>query len=623
MKSLLLLALLLPLFANAQIITTIAGTGTGGFAGDGGQATAAQISEPDGMATDAAGNLYFSDWGNQRIRRISTSGIITTIAGNGTPGYTGDGGPATAATLNNPGMIIVDASGNLYFTDFNNNAVRKINTSGIISTIAGSGSTGFSGDGGPATAATMNGVNGMTFDAAGNLFISDFNNNRVRKVNIAGIISTYAGTGASGYGGDGVPATSTSLYHPNYLVMGPANTLYIADNGNHRIREIPPSGIISTFAGNGIPTYGGDGGPATAASVQYPAGMAFDGAGNFFLADYYNNRIRKVNTAGIISTIAGTGISGFGGDGGPAAVAQLNNPVDVAFNAAGNLLICDFYNNRIRIIGTSNHPPHFTGGSVETLTICAGEVPVSIDSLLAINDPDIGQTETWSLETSPLHGVATVVYTATSTGGVIIPSGLTYAPSGTYSGSDMFQVKISDGTDTAIVTINVSINSLPYAGIITGIDSVCPGASVPLSESVTGGLWSSATIAIATVSSTGIAAGIAPGTDTVIYTIINACGIASAIFPVHVKSYLECHTGIIELSGNQNNISLYPNPASSTLTITSTNKISQITITNLLGQTLFTRNFNSEQVKVDVADLPQGVYLLKINGSEVRKFVKE
>jgi hypothetical protein len=623
LKKLFFLALLLPVFANAQIITTIAGTGVGAFSGDGGPATAAEIKLPGGLTSDASGNVYISDWGNARIRKINTSGIISTIAGNGTPGHSGDGGLATAATINGPGQIFVTAAGNIYFSEAQNNIIRKIDASGIISTIAGTGGTGYSGDGGPATDATFNTPIGIAFDAAGNLYIGDFYNNCVRKVNTSGIISTYAGTGTGGYSGDSGPATAAQLYHTDYLITDVADNLYIDDNANHRIRKVTPSGIISTFAGNGFAGSSGDGGPATAASLNYPGGFVFDGSGNFYLAGDLTNNIRKVSAAGIITAIAGSTVAGYSGDGGLATAALLNTPYTVAFNTSGDLMIADYMNSRIRMIGIPDHPPHFTGGSVETLTICAGEVPVSIDTLLAINDPDVGQTETWSLETSPLHGVATVVYTATSTGGVILPSGLTYAPSGTYSGSDMFQVKISDGTDTAIVTINVSINSLPYAGIITGIDSVCPGASVPLSESVTGGLWSSATIAIATVSSTGIAAGIAPGTDTVIYTIINACGIASAIFPVHIKGYLECHTGIIELSGNQNNISLYPNPASSTLTISSTNKISQIIITNLLGQTLITCNYNSEQVEADVTELPAGVYLLKINGIDVRKFVKE
>jgi len=348
---------------NAQIINAFAGGGTSGL-GDGGFATAAQLSLPLGVTCDATGNVYIADQINGRVRMINNSGIISTFAGNGTGGHSGDGGQATAAGIG-VGGITFDAIGNLYIAD-RGNYIRKVNTNGIISTIGGIGTAGYSGDGGPATAAEFNDPIGIAVDANGNVFIADNNNNRIRKINTTGIISTYAGTGYGAglatctacYSGDGGMAAAANLNNPWGLALDALGNLYIADQWNNCIRKVNTSGIITTVAGNGFGAgmntvgcttcYSGDGGPATSAELSSPQSIAFDAAGNMFIADGYNHRIRMVNTNGIINTVVGSGTNGCTGDGGPAIIANLGFPNGIAFDVAGNMYIDDINCSNVR-----------------------------------------------------------------------------------------------------------------------------------------------------------------------------------------------------------------------------------------------------------------------------------
>jgi hypothetical protein len=329
------------------IIGTVAGSGTPGSSGDGGLATAAQLNRPTGVAVDSLGNFYFADYSNFRIRKVSAAGVISTVAGNGTAGFSGDGGLATAAQLDRAIDVAVDSLGNLYIADSNNNRIRKVSATGIISTVAGSGTAGFNGDGGLATAAQLNGPVDVAVDALGNLYVADANNNRIRKVSAAGIISTVAGNGTAGFGGDGGLATAAQLNGPQFGAVDALGNLYIADFGNKRIRKVSAAGIISTVAGNGTTGFSGDGGLATAAQLDRPQCVAIDAAGTLYIADFGNNRVRKVTPAGIISTVAGGGSSGLG-DGSLATAAQLNGPAGVALDSAGSLYIGDYLNNRIR-----------------------------------------------------------------------------------------------------------------------------------------------------------------------------------------------------------------------------------------------------------------------------------
>jgi len=332
-------------------INTIAGEIASGYSGDGGLATAAQLFFPQGVVVDSLGNVLIADGHNSRIRKVDKNGIITTIAGNpGAPYIAGDGGPAVAAQLGNPEAITFDYAGNLYIADPAALCVRKIDTSGMISTVVGSGAFGMgtAGDGGLATAAELQLPNSMAADGLGNLYIADTHNHAIRKITADGVIRTIAGQNVGIYGGDGGPATKAWLYSPQNVAFDTSGNIYIADQGNNRIRKISSDGTISTVAGNGNVGYAGDGGLATLAQLSYPSWVATDTAGNMFIADTNNHRIRKVNTNGIITTVAGMGTSGFSGDGGTATMAQLNSPAGVAIDAAGNLYIADTNNNRIR-----------------------------------------------------------------------------------------------------------------------------------------------------------------------------------------------------------------------------------------------------------------------------------
>jgi len=343
--------------SGAGSITTIAGDGTAAYAGDAGPATAARLQIPSRVVVDAIGNLYIADSGNNRIRKVTLGGTITTLAGNGTAGFSGDNGPATLASLSDPQGLAVDAAGNVYISDTGNHRVRKIPAStGLIVTIAGNGTGGLSGDSGPATAASLNSPRGIAFDGAGRLYIADRNNNRIRRVDAAGTVSTFAGTGSAGYSGDGGTANFASFSLPQDVALDSAGNLYIADTDNQRIRRVVADGTVRLVAGNGSATFAGDSGPATQASLNSPTGVAVDSSGNLYIADSQNHRIRKIDTAGTITTIAGNGTATFAGDGSAATQASLSSPAGVSPDSSGNLYIADTSNNRIRKVSGSGSP---------------------------------------------------------------------------------------------------------------------------------------------------------------------------------------------------------------------------------------------------------------------------
>jgi len=333
------------------MITTVAGNGDVAYGGDGGPATQAALYAPHGMAFDAAGNLFIADAGNNRVRRVSTDGTILTWAGNGQFAYSGDGSGSPSAALRFPTDVAVDGAGNIFIADSYNNRVRKVSAAGFISTVAGMGDEGFSGDGGPATAAKLSRPWSVAVDPAGNLFIADSGNNRVRRVSTDGTISTVAGSGAAGFSGDGGPATSALLKQPLGVAVDAAGNLFIADAGNRRVRRVSTDGTVSTVAGDGSWGYRGDGGPATAAAL-HPLGVEVDAQGSLFIADPTYNVVRRVSASGTISTVAGTGSSGFSGDGAPATGASLSNPSGVTVDETGSAYIADTGNNRVRrVIG--------------------------------------------------------------------------------------------------------------------------------------------------------------------------------------------------------------------------------------------------------------------------------
>ena len=354
-----LLAVLLPLgtatlspvpgVAQATI-TTFAGTGVPGFSGDGGPAVQAQLNLPGDVAVDGAGNVYVADTNNHRIRKVDPSGTtatITTIAGTEESGFSGDGGAAVQAQLNLPHGVAVDGSGNVYIADTNNHRIRKVDPSGTTATIAGTGVSGFSGDSGAAVQAQLNLPHGVAVDGSGNVYIADTNNHRIRKVDPSGTTATIAGTGVSGFSGDSGAAVQAQLNLPHGVAVDGSGNVYIADTNNHRIRRVDSSGTTTTIAGTGVSGFSGDGGAAVQARLNSPHGVAVDGSGNVFIADTNNHRIRRVDSSGTITTIAGTGVSGFSGDGGPAVQAQLYLPHGVAVDGFGNVYIADTNNHRI------------------------------------------------------------------------------------------------------------------------------------------------------------------------------------------------------------------------------------------------------------------------------------
>ena len=333
-----------------RLVATAAGTGTPGYTEQNGPAISAALASPAALAYDAAGNLYIADANNHVIRKVLKSGgTITTIAGTGAAGFSGDGGAATAAQLDTPTGIALDGSGNLFIADSHNHRIREM-TDGVITTIAGTGTAGFSGDGGQATGAQLALPSAVALDLNGRLLIADTNNQRVRAV-AHGVITTIAGNGEELFAGDGGQATMASLDQPTGLAVDPAGALYIADKHNQRIRLVNAAGVITTFAGNGASlfsgTFHGDGDAATAASLARPVGVSIGSNGSVLIADTNNQRIRQVS-GGTIGTLAGSDEQGFAGDGAPLRAAVLNAPKVAITDAAGNLLLADTGNQRLR-----------------------------------------------------------------------------------------------------------------------------------------------------------------------------------------------------------------------------------------------------------------------------------
>lgn len=353
MRTIFLLAIVLIAHTHgqAQIITTIAGGRNDGDMGDGGAATAARLVSPIAVALDHKGGYYISDRDANRIRHVDAAGVITTAAGNGTVGVSGDNGPAVNALVDNPQGITTDAKGNVFFVDGSSRLIRKIDTANIITTVAGIyAPLSYNGDSIPAIGAAFQAY-AIAIDADGNMYITDPGNFRIRKINTAGIITTIAGTGMEGYTGDNGPAINAEIDQPCGIAIGNDGGVYFADALAHMVRKIDNSGVITTIAGNGTPVSSGDGGLAIAASLYDPLGIAIDLAGNIYISCSYANRIRKITcSSGIISTIAGTGVPGFSGDGGPATEAQLAEPAMMAVNSVGNLYVTDGNNHRIRYI---------------------------------------------------------------------------------------------------------------------------------------------------------------------------------------------------------------------------------------------------------------------------------
>jgi len=523
--------------ACAQIISTYAGNGIYGYSGDNGPATGAKLKWPTSLVINSGGNLVFTDQLNFRTREVTSSGIITSIAGNGLDSFYGDGGPATASYTSDCWGVATDPAGNIYLTDQLHYRVRKINTSGIISTIAGSGTQGSTGDNGPATSAEFSRPIGITSDRNGNIYICDQDYKTIKKVSPSGFLTNYAGIPhlSTGYSGDGGPATNADFSSIYGLSTDKTGNLYICDAGNNCIRKVDTNGIISTFAGTGIAGFSGDGGPATSCKLHNPTGIHVDRDGNILITDCLNGRIRRINKYGIINTISGTGTMAFSGDGGICTIATLDSPANVTTDSANNIYIADTYNNRIRkitmVLFFANHTVH--------LNYCQNTPLVQLDSVLGASDHAIGLMDTWSIVPgfTPHHGTAYVVDSAPASGANIIPagSGAYYVPDFGFVGTDTIKVIVTNGiatdTETVYITMDPFINN---AGKITGDSMVCAGSSILLSDTATGGKWTVTNLKAIVIS--GVVTGEMAGTDTIIYTVANTCGHASVMKEITVNA---------------------------------------------------------------------------------------
>jgi NHL repeat len=336
------------------IIQTVAGTGEKGYAGDGGPAIRALLSEPFMGAFDAQGNLYVAEATNHCVRRIDkVTGVITTVAGSGMVGYSGDGGPATRATLNQPYALQVDANGDIYIVDRLNAVIRKVEAAtGIITTVAGTGEPGYRGDGGPGTRAQLREPNDCFLDGRGGLLVADVQDQRIRRLDLrTGVITTFAGTGDKARTGDGGPATAASILGARAVCMDRQGNTYICEREGNGVRMVDAGGLMSTCAGTGERGYSGDGGAALAATWGAPKALRCDQSGNLLVVDTENHAIRRIDVVtGMVTTIAG-GHRGGDGDGGPATQAGLDRPHGCDVDAQGNLYIADSNNHRVRIVG--------------------------------------------------------------------------------------------------------------------------------------------------------------------------------------------------------------------------------------------------------------------------------
>ncbi len=528
MKKWLIIFLFVPTILNGQIINTYAGGG--GALGDGGPATSANISIFVSLAMDYNQNIYVADANHNRIRKINyITGIISTVAGNGIAGFFGDGGIATNAELNKPTYVSVDKFGNIFISDTYNNRIRKVDiATGNINTYVGDGVSGYNGDGILATTASLNLPSGLILDSTENLYFIDCNNQRVRKVDTFGIITTIAGNGIPGYSGDGGLATNAEIHGPFQINLDKYGNIYIADQVNGRVRKVNVhTDIITSVVGIGSLGFSGDGGPATNAQIG-PSGIAFDINGNMYVSDHDNERIRKIDTFGIITSIAGGGSAGFGGDGSPATACEMHFPEGIVVEKCGNLFFADEENSRVRIIAYS---PILTIPNISL----SGMISCPIGTMVTVNATVINAGSSYLIEWMN-HGVefnTTIVPTVT----YIKPPG--------------------------IDTITARVVPTGY------------------------GCWDSTISAwhIVTVNTEGI---------------------------LPISKYT--------------NVQIWPNPTQDLLNIIDDEVINNITVSNLIGQIIINKDYNTCNIQLNLHQLPQGIYIVKLKSNEetsIAKIIKQ
>jgi uncharacterized protein (TIGR03437 family) len=467
--------------APSFTISTVAGNGTGGDTGDGGPGANAEVNGPRGVTEDAFGNLYIAEFYGQRVRKVTPGGVITTLAGTGVAGYSGDGGPATSAQLNGPYRVTVDLAGNVYIPDSSNCRVRKVSPNGTITTVVGNGNENYTGDNGLATNASLVYPEAVAFDSAGNYYVADEGANVVRKINTSGVITTAVGTGVANYTGDNGPAASATLDGPVGVILDAAGDLYISDQGNNVIRKVT-NGTITTVAGTGAFGFSGDGGPAIKAEFAYPASIGIDAAGNVYIPDVNNNRIRVLFTDGTINSVAGNGVEGYGGDGGPALSAAINVPRSVSVAPNGNVCIGDFGNNRVRLLTqvvSAGNPTILNGGVVsasdfgEFTSIAPGSwIEIYGASLATTTRPWL--TSDFNGNTAPTNLSGTQVFING------VPAFISYISSG------LVDVQVPSGIASGIQLMTVSSPGGASPTYTIVVNPIEPGFDAPASFKIGG-----------------------------------------------------------------------------------------------------------------------------------------
>jgi uncharacterized protein (TIGR03437 family) len=438
-------------------ISTYAGNGSAGFSGDNGAPASAQFSSPLGIAFDSSGNLYIADSVNQRVRKIS-NGTITTVAGNGTAGYSGDKGPATSAEMLGPSGVAVDSSGNIYIADTGNHVVRMV-SNGNITTIAGNNIGGYVGDGGTATNAELEFPTSVAVDSSGNVYIADSGNNVIRKVSGGNIYTVVGG-----------PATSAQLFDPETICFDAAGNLYIAESDGLKIVKFGADGTVTAIAGNGDIGFSGDNGPATDATFNHPNGIAVDSNGYIYVSDTINSRIRKISPDGIITTIAGTGIPAYGGDGGPATNALLFFPRAVAVDSSGKVYISDTGNNAIRLLQSVQ--PAIAGGGIVNAASFTGQV--SPGALATIFGSDFTGSGVSAIAPLPLPS---------SLGGVSVTVNGKAAPM-LYASSGQINFQVPWETQPGSASVVVSTNGVASNTANVTVLAAAPGLFVQGSHAI-------------------------------------------------------------------------------------------------------------------------------------------
>lgn len=575
---------------HAQIISTIVGTGTASSTGDGGLATAANTYENYGLDVDVNGNIYFTEYSTHRVRKIDgVTGIISTIAGLGVAGSSGDGGLATAAGLDDPLDVAVDGNGNIYIGTYNGRIRRIDGTTGIITTVAGTGVRGYSGDGGLATSAQIDRCYGIETDAANNVYFTQYDQDRVRKLTVStGIISTAIGTGAASSTGDGGLATSATIDGPLGIGIDQSNNIYLSEWSGYRIRKVnATTGIINTIAGTGVNSSTGDGGLATAATIRNIWDVSINGNGDVFIAGQNTDKIRKVDgTTGNISTVIGTGIPGFSGDGGLANAAQIDDPRGIIFDQFNNLFICDRGNRRIRRV---DYCPTVTLSAPADLCIndgiqsgLGGGTPTGgVYSGPGVTDDGNGTSYSFNPNTAGT-GVHTITYTHNNGAGCIAGA------------DDSLSV---NAVDTSVVytspTITSNATGATYQWIDCASGDSIAGETNQAFTAITGGSYA-------------------------VIVGANGCVETSACVTVTIA-------GIDGLSATQN-VVIAPNPTNGIFTIdlSKTNSKATILVYDALGKVVFNKEVEASKTEVDLTENNKGLYFVKIqteSSSEVKRII--